>query len=146
MLLTNVALPDITDNAQTHLFDWEDYEIAGRLGKLEETIQTREGFELARSNLTTESNRTEVERVLGCSSRQANRFLQKLRGGKTRVPIRDQILFLLASGRQRTVSSIIVVLDKSPQAIGSILKQLLDEGEIIRVRRGVYSLSTSKSN
>ncbi len=141
MLLNNIELPDITDRPETLLFDWVDFEIAGGLHKLEETVRTRERFEVERDNLTPESSREEVERVLGCSSRQANRMLQKLRGGNIpRVPFRDQILFLLSSGREKTTSSLVAALDASPQSIGNELKRLLNAGEIVRVRRGVYTL------
>ncbi len=141
MLLNNYELPDITDRPETRLFDWEDYEIAGRLDKLEETIYTRERFEAERDKLNADSNRKEVERVLGCSSRQANRVLNKLRGGNIpRVPYREQILFLLSSGREKTTASLVAAIDSSPQAIGNELKRLLDEGKIIRLRRGVYTL------
>ena len=142
MLLNNIELSDITDRPETLLFDWIDFEIAGGLHKLEETIRTRERFEAERDNLTAESRREEVERVLGCSSRQANRMLQKLRGVNNipRVPFREQILFLLSSGREKTTSSLVAALDSSPQAVGNELKRLLDAGEIVRVRRGVYTL------
>ncbi len=141
MLLNNYELRDITDRPQTLLFDWEDFEIAGGIDKLEETIRIREGFEAERDNFTAETSRKEVERVLGCSSRQANRVLQKIRGGNIpRVSYREQILFLLSSGREKTTASLIAAIDSSPQAIGNELNRLLNEGKIIRVRRGVYTL------
>lgn len=142
VLLNNFDLPDITDRPETLLFDWEDFEIAGGLDKLEETIRTRERFEAERANLNADTPRKEVERVLGCSSRQANRVLNKLRGGNIpRVSYREQILFLLSSTRERTTASLVAAIDSSPQAIGNELKRLLDEGKIVRVRRGVYALS-----
>jgi len=143
MLLNNFEIPDITDRPETSLFDWEDFEIAGGLHKLAETVRTRERFEMERENLTAESSREEVERILGCSSRQANRVLQKLRGGNIpRVTLREQILFLLSTNREKTTSSLVAAIDTSPHAIGNELKQLLDTGEIIRLRRGVYTLQT----
>lgn len=71
VLFTSMALPDITDRSETLLFDWEDFEIAGGLDTLPEVIATRQRFEMERDNLTAESSREEVERVLGCSARQA---------------------------------------------------------------------------
>ena len=128
MLLNNIEIPDVTDRSETHLFDWEDFEIAGGLDKLEETIRTRERFESERDNLTADSPRTEVERVLGCSSRQANRVLNKLRGGNIqRVSIREQILFLLSSGPEKTTASLVAAIDSSPQAISNELKRLLND-------------------
>ena len=85
MLITGVRIPEITDRPETLLFDWEDFDVAGGLDKLAEMITTRQRFETQRDNLTVESSRKEVERVLGCSPRQANRVLQKMRGGKPRV-------------------------------------------------------------
>ena len=140
VLLTSMPLPDITDRRETHLFDWEDFEIAGGLHKLPEVIATREKFETDYANLTGESRREEVERILGCSSRTANRVLQKVRGGNIqRISIREQILFLLATGEKKT-SLLVEAIDSSAQTIGNELKKLLDEGEIVRVRWGVYKL------
>ena len=141
MLLSGLSLPNISDRPETLLFDWEDFQIAGGLHKLAETVQTRERFEAERDALTGESPREEVERIFGCSSRQANRMLQKIRGGNTRVSFRDQILFLLASGNEKKVSSLIAAIDSSPQAIGNELNKLVASGEIERVRRGVYVLA-----
>ena len=102
MLITSMRVPEITDRPETLLFDWEDFDVAGGLDKLAEVIATRERFETERENLTSESSRKEVERVLGCSTRQANRVLQKMRGGSVRVPFREQILELLAGGEKKT--------------------------------------------
>lgn len=141
VLLNNFQLPDITDRPETQLFDWADFEIADGLEKLEETIRIRESFEAERDKLTADTERAKVERVLGCSSRQANRVLNKLRGGNiNRVSYREQILFLLSSGREKTTASLVAAIDSSPQAIGNELKRLLDAGEIVRIRRGVYAL------
>ena len=97
VLMSSLEIPDITDRPETLLFDWEDFEVAGGLDKLAETIAIRQRFETERDTLTAESSRQEVERILACSSRQANRMLKKLRGGKPlRVPFREQILALLA--------------------------------------------------
>lgn len=147
MLLTDFELPDITDRPETLFFDWEDFEIAGGLHKLEEALRIREGFEAEQANLTAETSREKVERVLGCSSRQANRVLNKLRGGNIpRITLQEQILFLLASGHEKTTSSLVAAIDSSPQAIGNKLKQLLDAGEIVRVRRAVYTLPETKTS
>lgn len=146
MLLTSLALPDITDRAETFLFDWEDFVIAGSLDKLPEVIATRERFETESANLTVDSSREEVERVLGCSSRQANRVLRKLRGGKPlRVPQREQVLSLLAKGAKRT-SEFMNAVDGHPKAIDNVLRVLLETGEIVRLRRGVYALPNSKNS
>ena len=45
MLVNSLEIPDITDRPETLLFDWEDFEIAGSLDKLAETITIREQFE-----------------------------------------------------------------------------------------------------
>ena len=140
VLLTSLPLPDITDRPETLLFDWEDFEIAGGLDKLPEVIATRERFEADYANLTGESKREEVERILECSTRTANRVLQKLRGGNIqRISIREQILFLLATGEKKT-SLLVEAIDSSAQTISNELKRLLNEELIVRVRRGVYKL------
>ena len=144
VLLTSVALPDITDRPETLLFDWEDFEVAGGLDKLPEVIATRERFEAESAKLTTESSREEVERVLGCSDRQANRVLVKLRGGPTpRVPFREQILSALADGEKRPIE-LAEIIGGHQRSILNVLKHLVDIGEVIKVRRGVYALPKSE--
>ena len=140
MLLTSLELPNITDRPETLLFDWEDFQIAGGLDKLAEVIATREHFEAERDNLNAESSRQEVERVLGCSSRKANRVLQKLRGGNIqRVSFETQIRSLLADGEKKA-SELSTAIGSSPQSVGNELKRLVDIGRIVKVRRGVYAL------
>ena len=140
VLISSLEIPDITDRPETLLFDWEDFEVAGSLDKLAETIATREQLETELANLTAESPRTEVERILGCSSRQANRMLNKLRGGNIpRVTFREQILSLLADDEKKR-SEIIAAIDGHPEAIHKELTRLTNLGEIVKVRWGVYAL------
>ena len=145
VLLTSLALPCITDRSETLLFDWEDFEVAGGLDRLPEVIATRQHFETERANLTGRSDREKVEHILGCSSRQANRFLQKLRGGAPlRVPFRTQILSLLADGDKKT-AELVNAIEGNPEAVKNELKRLIDRGEIFRVQRGVYATPSTNS-
>ena len=140
VLINSLALPGITDRPETRLFDWEDFEVAGRLDKLAEVIATRQCFEIEKANLTADTRREEVERILGCSRVHANRVLYDLRGGRIpRVSFRDQILSLLANG-EKQAAELVAAIDGNPQAIGNELKRLVDVGEIVKVRWGVYSL------
>ena len=140
MLLTGMPLPNITDRPETLLFDWEDFEIAGGLDKLAETVATRQHFETERANLTAESGREKVEQVLGISKSQANRVLMNLRGGKIeRVSFQEQICALLEGGEKRT-AELIAAIEGHPGAIKNELKRLVDIGEIIKVQRGMYTL------
>ena len=140
VLVSSLAIPDVTDRPETLLFDWEDFEIAGGLHKLPEMIAMRERFEAEREQLTAQSSREEVERVLGCSSRQANRILREFRGGAPlRVPFRQQILALLADGEKRT-AELVAAIEGHPKAVKNELKRLVDMGEIVRVRWGIYTL------
>ncbi|MDE0314732.1 MAG: hypothetical protein OXM61_07520 [Candidatus Poribacteria bacterium] len=140
MLITGLRIPEITDRPETLLFDWEDLEVAGGLDKLAEVIATRQRFEKERDNLTSESSSKEVETVLGCSIRQAQRVLQKLRGGKmARVPFREQIIALLADGKKKT-PEIVEAIQGHPKAINKELTRLVNTGEIVKVKRGVYTL------
>ena len=141
VLISSLALRDITDRPETLLFDWEDFEVAGGLDKLPEVIATRQRFETERANLTAESSREQVEQILGCSSRQANRVLQRLRGGRTlRVPFRQQILTLLSAHGERRTAEFVAAIEGHPKAIKNELKRLVDAGEIVKVRWGVYTL------
>ena len=139
MLITGLRIPGITDRPETLLFDWEDFDVAGGLDKLAEVIATRQGFEAERDNLTPESSRQEVERVLGCSARQANRVLQRLRGGTVRVTFREQILALLTDG-EKTTPELAEAIKGHPKAINTELTRLVGMGEIVKVKRGVYRL------
>ena len=140
VLITGVPLPNITDRPETSIFDWEDFEIAGGLDKLPEAIAIRERFEQERENLTAETSREEVQRILGCSERQANRVLQKLRGGNIqRVPFREQILSLLNDGEKKT-AELTSAIEGHPEAVQHELTRLVGDGEIVRVQRGVYAL------
>ena len=143
MLITGLRIPEITDRPETLLFDWEDFDVAGELDKLPEAIEIRQGFETERDNLTPESSRKKVEAVLGCSPRQANRVLQRLRGGKiVRIPFREQILTLLADGEKKT-PEFVDAIEGHPKAINTELTRLVELGEIVKVRRGVYRLPES---
>ena len=140
VLITGFRLPGITDRPEVLLFDWADFEVAGSLDKLPEVIATRQRFEAERAELTADSSREEVERVLGCSSRQANRILKKFRGGKPlRVSFRDQILSQLSNGEQKT-ADLVAAIEGHPKAVGNELTRLVETGEIVKVRRGVYAL------
>lgn len=140
VLISSMVLPQITDRPETLFFDWEDFEVADGLENLPDVIATREQFETERSNLTGESEREHVEHILGCSSRQANRILQKLRGGRPlRIPFKEQIITLLANGDKRT-AEFIEAIEGHPKAIKNELGRLVDTGEIVKVRWGVYTL------
>ena len=140
VLMTSFPIPGITHRPETLLFDWADFEVAGSLDKLPEVIATREQFEAERAALTADSSREEVERVLGCSPRQANRILKKFRGGRPlRVPFRDQILSHLSDG-EKTTAALVDAIDGHPKAINNELTRLVEMGEIVKVRRGVYTL------
>ena len=140
MLITGLRIPEITDRPETLLFDWADFEVAGGLDKLPEAIATRQRFETERDNLTAESSRKKVEAVLGCSPRQANRLLKKLRGGNLeRVTFREQILKLLADGEKKT-PEIVAEIQGHPKAINTELTRLVNLGEIVKIRRGLYRL------
>ncbi len=146
VVLSSMSLPDITHRPETLLFDWEDFEVAGGLGKLPEVIAERERFETERDNLTAESGREKVEQVMGVSSSQANRILMKFRGGKRlRVPFRDQIFSLLSGGEKKT-SELIDAIEGHPGSIKNELKRLVDSGEIVKVRRSMYALPPSSDS
>lgn len=140
VLIAGVPLPNITNRPETSIFDWEDFEIAGGLDKLPEIIAVRERFEQERENLSADSSREEVQRILGCSTRQANRVLSKLRGGNIpRKTFREQILTLLTDGERKT-AEITAAIDGHPEAIIRELTRLVELDEIVRIRRGVYAL------
>ena len=140
ILLTSTPLPGITDRPETFLFDWEDFEVAGRLDKLPEVIAERQRFERERDALTAESGREKVERVLGISKSQANRVLMKLRGGKIKgAAFHEQIYTHLEDGAKKT-AELIAAIEGHPGAVKNELKRLVDSGKIVKIRRGIYAL------
>ena len=141
MLITGLRIPEITDRPETLLFDWQDFDAAGGLDKLAEVIAIRQRFETERDALTAESSTKEVERVLGCSPKQASRVLRRL-GKLARVTFREQILAILADGEKKT-SEIVAAIQGHPKAINTELTRLVGMGEIVKVRRGVYRLPES---
>ena len=54
LLKTALRVPGLTDAPETMLFDWEDFEIAGGLDKLPETIARREAFEAEAAKIDAE--------------------------------------------------------------------------------------------
>ncbi len=146
VLISSLEIPNITDRPETLLFDWEDFEIAGGLGKLAETIAIRQRFEAERDQITLDTSRQEIERILGCSSRQANRTLNRLRGGNIpRVTFREQILALLADGEKKA-ADVVVAIDGNSAAIYHELRRLAKIGDIQKVKRGVYALPEISSS
>ena len=141
ILNTALRIPAITDAPETELFDWEDFELAGRLDELSETIRIREKYETERANMDASWSRERVEYLHGVSKSQANRILMRLRGGKLeRIPFHVQILELLSDG-EKTTSQILEAIEGNPGSVKNELTHLIETGEIVRVRRGVYALT-----
>ena len=141
ILNTVLPIPSVTDTPETQLFDWEDFEIAGGLDKLSETIRMREDYEIEYANMDASWSRKRVEHLLGVSKAQANRILMRLRGGKLeRVPFHAQIFDLLSDG-EKTTSEIVESIQGNPGSIKNELTHLVEIGEIVRIRRGVYALA-----
>ena len=146
VLISSLEIPDISDRPETLLFDWEDFEVAGGLETLPEVIANRQQFELEQDQITPETRRQEVERILGCSSRQANRVLHKLRGGNIpRVTFREQILAFLADGKKKA-SEVVEEIHGNNIAIYHELNRLTEIGEIQKLRWGVYALPETSSS
>ena len=141
VLNTALRIPSVTDAPETELFDWEDFEIAGGLDALSKTIQIREEYEAEYANMDASWSRKRVEYLLGVSKAQANRILMRLRGGKLeRTPFHVQIFELLSDG-EKTTSEILESIQGNPGSIKNELTHLVETGEIVRVRRGVYALA-----
>ena len=141
ILNTALRIPSVTDAPETQLFDWEDFEIAGGLDELSKTIRTREEYESEYANMDASWSRKRVEYLLGVSKAQANRILMRLRGGKLdRIPFHVQIFKLLSEG-EKTTPEILEAIQGNPGAIKNELTRLVETGEIVRVRRGVYALT-----
>ena len=114
VLNTVLRIPAVTDTPETELFDWEDFELAGGLDELSETIRIREEYEVEYANMDASWNRKRVEYLLGVSKAQANRILMRLRGGKLkRVPFHTSDFDLLSDG-EKTTSEILESIQGNP--------------------------------
>ena len=71
----------------------------------------------------------------------ANRVLRKL-SGTERITFGEQILALLASGGEKKEAEMTAVIDGNPTVIRHALMKLANTGEIVGVRRGVYTRKT----
>ena len=141
ILNTALRVPGITDTPETELFDWEDFEIAGGLERLSETIAQRETYEVEYAEMDASWHRERIEFLLGVSASQANRILKRLRGGlRARVPLEVQILNLLADG-EKTTAELINTVQGNPGAVKNALTKLVRQDEIVRVRQGMYDLA-----
>ena len=141
VLNTALRVPSVTDAPETELFDWEDFEIADGLDELSETIRIREEYEAEYASIDASWSRKRVEYLLGVSKAQANRILMRLRGGKLeRTPFHVQIFDLLSDG-EKTTSELLEAIQGNPGSIKNELTHLVETGEIVRVRRGVYALA-----
>ena len=87
VLKTALRVPGFTDAPETMLFDWEDFEIAGRLDKLPETIARREAFEAEASQIDKTWLPYRVMEVLGVDRDEANRILREAHGRKGPVAV-----------------------------------------------------------
>ena len=141
ILNTPLRIPYITDAPETLLFDWEDLEIAGGLDRLSETIAQREAYQVKYAEMDASWSRERVEYLLGVSASQANRILQRLRGGLRARPLLEvQILNLLADG-EKTTAELIDGVQGNPGSVKNELTKLVRQGEIVRVQQGVYDLA-----
>ena len=141
ILNTVLRIPSVTDASNTELFDWEDFEIAGGLDELSEKIRIREEYEAEYANMDASWSRKRVEYLLGVSKAQANRILMRLRGSKLeRIPFHVQIFELLSDG-EKTTSEILESIQGNPGSIKNELTHLVETGEVVRIRRGVYALA-----
>ena len=141
VLNTALRIPSVTDAPETELYDWEDFELAGGLDEFSETIRIRQDYETEHADMDASWNRERVEFLLGVSKSQANRILMRLRGGKLkRTPFHVQILALLSEG-EKTTLEIVEAIEGNPGSIKNELTRLVETGEIVRVRQGVYALA-----
>ena len=81
IILTSHFIPGITNRDETQLFDEADWEIAGGLDGLDDTIAKRQEFEARAAALTAEDTIEDFQDVYGCSYEYARQLWHKV-GGK----------------------------------------------------------------
>ena len=141
VLNTALRVPGITDALKTTLFDWEDFEIAGGLDKLPETIARREAFEAEAAKIDGTWLPYPMMQVLGIDRNEANRILREEHGRKGSVTIREEILALIKAGKTKLQDIVDAIPDRHLSAVQNEVEQMQNEGVIVRSVWGTYRLS-----
>ena len=141
VLNTALWVPGITDALKTTLFDWEDFEIAGGLDKLPETIARREAFEAEAAKIDGTWLPYPMMQVLGIDRNEANRILREEHGRKGSVTIREEILALIKAGKTKLQDIVDAIPDRHLSAVQNEVEQMQNEGVIVRSVWGTYRLS-----
>lgn len=77
MIFTSHYIPTITDRPETQLFDEADFEIAGSIANFGNAIKKREAAKKAQ-DLTGKNTLAEIQKVYGCTERQARKHQERL--------------------------------------------------------------------
>ena len=141
VLNTALRVPGITDALKTTLFDWADFEIAGGLDKLPETIARREAFEAEAAKIDGTWLPYPMMQVLGIDRNEANRILREEHGRKGSVTIREEILALIKAGKTKLQDIVDAIPDRHLSAVQNEVEQMQNEGVIVRSVWGTYRLS-----
>lgn len=104
IILTSHHIPGITDRAETRLFDEADWEIAGGLDKLDETIAKREEFEARAASLTAENTIADFQEVYGCSHEYARQLWHKAGGHEHKTDKNNELVQRVLEMKDRNIS------------------------------------------
>ena len=142
--------------AETMLFDMNDWAAAGNLDNLEAAIKKRQNAaEKAEKMLKSGSSKRGTAKEANLSYRQVSRISGRLSDAAaaanrdsiskrcTHPTLRESIKNALENGHQ-TTAEIVDRVNGSRTAIMDEIKGLIDTGDIVRVKRGVYALRTTK--
>ncbi len=153
VIMTGREIPGISGRAETRLFDLNDWTDAGNLDNLEATVQNRQdAADKAEKLLQSGASEREVAKEANITRYQARRISESLSdagcatkrdniASQPHPTISESIINLLSKG-QLTTAEIVVRVNGSRTAIMDELKRLIDSGEIVKVKRGVYDLPT----
>ena len=142
--------------AETMLFDMNDWVAAGNLDNLEAAIKNRQNAaEKAEKMLQSGSSKRGAAKETNLSYRQVSRISERLSDAAaaanrdsiskrcTHPTLRESIKNALENGHQ-TTAEIVDRVNGSRTAIMDEIKELIDAGDIVRVKRRVYALRTTK--
>ena len=142
VIQTALWLTDITDAPETRLFDWEDFEIAGGLQRLDTVIERREQHEAEAAKIDKTWLPYQVMPVLGVDYKTAERLLIEVYGREKFVRTTEEVVGVFREkGDAMGLKEIHNILaHRSYSSVEQSVKQLIRDGVVVKVKRGLYGL------
>lgn len=151
VVITGREIPGFSGRAETQLFDWKDWTNAGNLDNLEATVQNRQNAaEKAEKLLKSGASQREASREANLPYRQVSRISKSLCQAAAaanrntiskRSTLAQTIKHALKDGNL-TTAELLSAVKGARRSVLREVQSLVYAGDIIRVKRGVYRLTT----